>query len=108
MPDQNANGTRGRSDITPGRESAPPVRTIEDIERRAAEVLEAEKQALAAIAACLREVAVRLPPDSQMPLKLAKAAQALAHNDYCDPATRVWRTFYLLDVIDQHMPEAGA
>jgi SOS response regulatory protein OraA/RecX len=53
-----------------------PRQTIEQIEAHAAAVLEEERQALRALAACMRELAVRLPVESKLPVRMAKAARS--------------------------------
>ena len=57
--------------------SVPGPRTIDEIEARAAEVLEAERDGMRRLAEFLRELAVELPPESGLPLKLAKAAKTI-------------------------------
>ena len=60
-----------------GERSASAPRTIQEIEARAAEVLEAERDAMRRLAEVLRELAVELPGESGLPLKLAKAAKTI-------------------------------
>jgi hypothetical protein len=57
--------------------SASAARTIEEIEARAAEVLEADRDAMRRLAEFLRELAVELPAESSLPLNLAKAAKTI-------------------------------
>jgi len=59
------------------RAAGAPARTFEEIEARAAEVRDAERQALKALIACIREIAVRLPADSRLPLDLAGMARVI-------------------------------
>jgi hypothetical protein len=51
--------------------------TIEDIERRAAQVLSEERQVLSTLVHCLRELAIACPVESRLPLTLAEGAQTL-------------------------------
>src|SRR5215217_8250307 len=73
----NANSKGSGSATSPQAENGNTTQTIEEIERRAADVLEQERQALRALVDCLREIAVRLPVESRLPLDLAKAAGTL-------------------------------
>jgi hypothetical protein len=50
-------------------------RTIEDIEREAAEIERAERDAFATLARCLRELAVALPAGSTVPRSFARLAK---------------------------------
>jgi hypothetical protein len=61
----------------PRGQMTPPLRTIEDIERRAAEIRVAESYALATLVACMREIAVRCPLESQLAMQLAETAKSL-------------------------------
>jgi hypothetical protein len=54
-----------------------PRRTIEDIERQAVEIRGAENLALAQLVAVMRELAVRLPVESRLPLYLAEHAKSI-------------------------------
>jgi hypothetical protein len=62
----------------PRGQTKPPLRTIEDIERRAAEIRVEERQALATLVVCMREIAVRCPIESRLPMQLAEAATSLS------------------------------
>jgi hypothetical protein len=59
-------------------QTKPPLRTIEDIERRAAEIRVEERRALATLVVCMREIAVRCPIESRLPMQLAEAAKSLS------------------------------
>jgi len=50
-------------------------RTIEDIEQRAAEIADAERDAVHTLAGCLRELAVLLPEGSTLAYDFAKMAK---------------------------------
>lgn len=50
------------------------TQTIEEIEARAAEILQAERDVLADLAEWLRAAAVELPVESKLPIRMAKAA----------------------------------
>jgi hypothetical protein len=52
-------------------------RTIEEIEQRAAEVHEAEREAFRRLAELMRELAVTLPAESSLPLHLAQNAKGI-------------------------------
>lgn len=52
-------------------------RTIEDLEAQAAAVTEAEREAMRRLAAFLRELAIELPAESRIPVRMAKAAKNL-------------------------------
>jgi hypothetical protein len=54
-----------------------PHQTIDQIEARAVEVKEAERDAMRRLAEALREIAVELPPESTLPIRLAKAAKTI-------------------------------
>lgn len=54
-----------------------PLRTIEDLERHEQTVIEAERDAAQAIAALLRELAVRLPEESRLIRRFATQADTL-------------------------------
>lgn len=54
------------------------TQTIDEIEARAAEIVEAERASLQRLAAFLRNEAVELPVESKMPLRLAKAAKTVS------------------------------
>lgn len=55
----------------------PVVQTIEQIERRAVEVREAENEGLVALVHAMREIAVRLPVESRLPAILAERAKRI-------------------------------
>lgn len=54
-----------------------PLRTIDDLERRQQEVLECERDAVAAVAMLLRELAIRLPDESPLIRRFAEQAHAI-------------------------------
>ena len=57
---------------------APVIRTLEELEARAAQVQAEEREAIAALVHCIREIAVRCPTESRLPLELARAAERLS------------------------------
>lgn len=64
--------------IQPKRIPAPASgATIEEIEARAAEIRQAEMDALAALVACMREIATHCPPEGRLGLRLAKSSQTM-------------------------------
>ena len=74
----------GGTDATP--------RTIEDIERRAAEIESAEHDAFAVLAAVLRELAITLPEGSTVVYdfaKLAKYVDQMNTSRQCSPSPSV-------------------
>jgi hypothetical protein len=89
--------------ITPTSERAAPVQTIEDIERRAEEIKDAELDTLARLAAFIRELAVELPPESRMPLIFAKTA-----NDLDTYVTYRWNPAWSRRDLDRMADECGA
>jgi hypothetical protein len=54
-----------------------PLRTIDDLERREHEALASERDAVLAISALLRELAVRLPDESTLIRRFAEQARSL-------------------------------
>jgi hypothetical protein len=71
-----AAASNGRK-TTPARARRSTTQTIAQIEARAAEVREAERDALFDLAEFLRALAVELPVESKLPLKFAESAKAL-------------------------------
>jgi len=54
-----------------------PLRTIDDLERRQQQVLERERDAVAAVAMLLRELTIRLPDQSPLIRRFAEQARAI-------------------------------
>jgi hypothetical protein len=75
-----------------------PRQTIEDIERQAEAIRQAEADTMARLAAFLRELAVALPPESKLPVRLAKAAKGadLFATDFPEPVHGLWDTEQLI------------
>jgi hypothetical protein len=53
------------------------ARTIEQIEERSAQIRQAEVDAMREIAALMRDLAVKLPHESALPVKFAEAAKSI-------------------------------
>ena len=72
----NRNGCTGSAcaDSTDGKSV---TQTIDQIEARAAAIDRAERDALARLAAFLRDLAVELPVESKLPVEFAKSAKTL-------------------------------
>lgn len=68
---------RNAAKPTPARARRQTTQTIEQIEARAAEIVEAERTAMRELAAFLRNRAVELPVESKLPLRFAESAQTL-------------------------------
>jgi hypothetical protein len=64
------------------------AQTIEEIEARADAIKQAENEAMSALAAFLRDLAVTLPPESKLPVRFAEAAKSI---DLFGDAAAFWR-----------------
>lgn len=53
------------------------TQTIDELEARAAEIAEAEREAVCQVAELLRELAVTLPVESELPMRFAKTARMI-------------------------------
>lgn len=83
-----------------------PPRTIEDIERRAAEVRDAEREALRSLAAHVRELAVQLPPESRVPIRFANLARELdLFEDHAEAAFAVLRQEVVNEVVREQVED---
>ncbi|HEY4279401.1 MAG TPA: hypothetical protein VGM91_14350 [Conexibacter sp.] len=82
------------------------TQTIDQLERRIVAVRDAENDALTVLVTVLREIAVRLPVDSRLPLILAKRAKSIEEGirlvgDHHSQATAAGNELYgLIDEID--------
>jgi hypothetical protein len=78
--------------------------TIEEIERRAEQVLSEERQVLAGLELCLRELAVHCPPEGRLGMHLATAAQEIRPwLGGGDPST-ITSLYMLLRELERDMP----
>lgn len=68
---------RNAAKPTPARASRTTVQTIEQIEARTIEIRDAENEALTVLVHVMREIAVRLPLESRLPMVLAERAKSI-------------------------------
>lgn len=90
------------------------TQTIKEIEARIVEVREAENEALLVLVQAMREIAVRLPVQSRLPMILARYATEIADGvrlvgDHHSQATGTSNALYRLvnDLVDEQIGSMG-
>lgn len=97
---------------TPAHARRATTQTIEQIERRIVDVRDAENEALGVLVTVMREIAVRLPVESRLPLILAERAKSIENGvrlcgDHHSQATTAGNELYfLIGEIDWPEPAA--